>query len=113
MEFGKPCILITMLKKTCRKPLKGLLRYIRVSVFDELCVTGNLTYTEHCLDYIRQSLQCGGDLAPMNWMWIEDTKKIFFKPGTPHTCRKFDAVWDWVVDRKVDWNAEEKHGFHP
>ncbi|KAE9379519.1 hypothetical protein N431DRAFT_460772 [Stipitochalara longipes BDJ] len=68
-------------------------------------------HQEHCLDYIRQSLQCGGDLTPMNWVWIEQTQKVFFKPGTPHTCRKFDAVWQWVEERKVDWSSEEKNGY--
>lgn len=112
MSFVKLSTQITMPEKICQTLPKEFKKYIRVSVLNILCANSYLTITEHCLDYIRQSLQCSGDLTPMNWAWIERTKKIFFKPGTPHTCRKFDGVWDWVAERKVDWDAEEKHGYN-
>ncbi|KAH8821798.1 hypothetical protein F5884DRAFT_769085 [Xylogone sp. PMI_703] len=95
-----------------RKALHPDYYAVKENITDAAKRVGNV-HIEHCLDYVRQTVQCGADLTPMNWAWIDKTQKIFFKPGTVHTCRNFEQIQKWTAERKVNWDSEEKHGFHP
>jgi Mycotoxin biosynthesis protein UstYa len=54
-----------------------------------------VSHKMHCLGQIRQYITCHADLTPM---------PSFFGRGypdqtTPHTCRNFDKIRDWVWER--------------
>ncbi|EMF17923.1 uncharacterized protein SEPMUDRAFT_32895, partial [Sphaerulina musiva SO2202] len=54
-------------------------------------------HKQHCVDYLRQYVQCNADLSPM-WAHWNDVYGLVVTPYTPHTCRDFDALHRWIVD---------------
>lgn len=49
----------------------------------------------HCINHIRQSLQCNADLTPMEWRL--EGSRIILKTDTRHTCRNFDKIHAWAT----------------
>ncbi|KXT01278.1 hypothetical protein AC578_7071 [Pseudocercospora eumusae] len=43
-------------------------------------------HRSHCLDYLRQYVQCNVDLTPMYWYKVPNYDKLLLRPGTIHTC---------------------------
>lgn len=52
-----------------------------------------LPHTEHCFDYIRQSLMCAADSALEK---RNDTIGGVTGWGTSHQCRDFSALQEWA-----------------
>lgn len=46
----------------------------------------------HCLNGIRQSLQCFSDVTPQVYQYQENKNKIISNFDVLHTCRNFEAV---------------------
>lgn len=57
-------------------------------------------FPEHCVDYLRQYIQCNADLTPM-WTGDMGGGHLMVKPYTPHTCRDFDQITQWIDDHRV------------
>jgi len=60
---------------------------------------------EHCVDQIRQSIQCHGDLTPLllRGYGEGDNSLLIGSPQT-HTCRNWDSLRSWYTERG------KKHG---
>ncbi|EMF16825.1 uncharacterized protein SEPMUDRAFT_28993, partial [Sphaerulina musiva SO2202] len=56
-------------------------------------------HLEHCVDYLRQYIQCNADLTPM-WTGDMGGGHLMVKPYTPHTCRDFDQITQWIDDHR-------------
>ncbi|KAL1860561.1 hypothetical protein VTK73DRAFT_7288 [Phialemonium thermophilum] len=56
---------------------------------------------DHCINHIRQSLQCHADLTPMEWRL--SGSKVILKTDTPHTCRNFDRIHAWAQSRRTQF----------
>lgn len=52
----------------------------------------------HCVDYLRQYIQCNADLTPMFWQELWPQRGPLLKPYQTHTCRDFDRLHRWVMD---------------
>lgn len=55
-------------------------------------------HIDHCLDQLRQTIICFGDLSPVvlhSWKGAH----LGLGQGTEHTCRKWDPINQWVLDR--------------
>jgi hypothetical protein len=50
----------------------------------------------HCLNQIRQSIMCHGDITPYVWQWNETLGYNQNMISTPHTCKNFDKIRDWA-----------------
>lgn len=61
-----------------------------------------LTNSDHCLDYIRQGIQCQADLTPLLFKWDEPTGNVLPEFGITHTCRNWDKIHAWAKERKAD-----------
>jgi len=55
-------------------------------------------HIDHCIDQIRQALQCHADLTPVPMLPIQGSG-AFIGNGEVHTCRDFDRVREWVGER--------------
>ncbi|KAF3022018.1 hypothetical protein E8E14_012277 [Neopestalotiopsis sp. 37M] len=71
--------------------------------------TGQVPYfyrphVDHCVDYLRQAIQCQGDLTPLTYAQVEPKGNIVPVFGTPHTCRNFSKIHEWAMQRR---NHEE------
>jgi hypothetical protein len=55
--------------------------------------------TAHCVDYLRQTLMCHGDLTPITLTY--NKTKQFTDPNfrIKHTCRNFDSIWQFAAKR--------------
>ncbi|KAF7188125.1 Cyclochlorotine biosynthesis protein O [Pseudocercospora fuligena] len=60
----------------------------------------SVLHKDHCIDYLRQYIQCNADLTPM---WAEERyihRGPLLKPHQPHTCRDFDRLYQWIMNPK-------------
>jgi len=58
-------------------------------------------HSEHCMDRIRQTIMCQGDLAPSPiYSWSEFPIPIG-RTGA-HTCRKWEPIREWVNQRALN-----------
>ena len=63
--------------------------------------SANYELSDHCLDYIRQSVQCSGDLTPMTFNFQAARGRLVADFDAFHTCRKFDSFHDWALERAM------------
>ncbi|KAI4170497.1 MAG: hypothetical protein LQ346_008849 [Caloplaca aetnensis] len=66
------------------------------------------TLLDHCIDNLRESLMCTGDMTFSPTVW--DSNKGRFIPDfeVEHTCRDYDALKKWSLAREADkdrWRA--------
>lgn len=59
-----------------------------------------LTGTDHCINHIRQIIQCHGDLTPLPKVWVEVEGAKNGGRKIPdfdqeHTCRDFTTIREW------------------
>ncbi|KAI4799429.1 hypothetical protein E4T44_11617 [Aureobasidium sp. EXF-8845] len=54
-------------------------------------------HVSHCFDYLRQTLQCAGDMA-LEWPRKEEDGNRFAVDGwgIPHECRSWDHIVDYM-----------------
>jgi hypothetical protein len=64
-------------------------------------------HVDHCVDYLRQVIQCHGDLTPIALERIPGVPALPlpnpppYKPNfaIQHTCRNFDKIYDFALQR--------------
>ncbi|KAL1297268.1 hypothetical protein AAFC00_004827 [Neodothiora populina] len=56
-------------------------------------------HVHHCFDYLRQTLQCAGDMA-LEWPREEEDGKRYAVDGwgIPHECRSWDHIREYMVE---------------
>lgn len=59
----------------------------------------------HCINHLRQAIQCHGDLTPMEWKQVGN--KIILNTQTRHTCRDFDRIHKWAAQRQTKFEDIE------
>ncbi|KAJ5116680.1 hypothetical protein N7456_001028 [Penicillium angulare] len=52
-------------------------------------------HRDHCLDQLRQAIQCHGDLSPVPLYHYNDDP-IGLGVGQVHTCRKWEPMRKWM-----------------
>ncbi|KIW07188.1 uncharacterized protein PV09_02054 [Verruconis gallopava] len=57
-------------------------------------------HIDHCIEHLRQAIQCHADLTPMHWARVDNA--VLLKTDTEHTCRDFDSIWNWAKSRRAD-----------
>ncbi|KAJ6784142.1 hypothetical protein PWT90_04172 [Aphanocladium album] len=61
----------------------------------------NRLHNEHCLDFLRQSAMCHGDIGLITYIWREDSIQPVVN-ATSHQCINWDKLYGWSQDRAVD-----------
>ncbi|KAI0187049.1 hypothetical protein EV127DRAFT_437226 [Xylaria flabelliformis] len=69
--------------------------------FDRPNDPSRLDHVGHCINHIRQSLQCHADLTPMEWKLHGN--KLILKTDTAHTCRNFDKIHAWTASYRTQF----------
>ncbi|KAI3329924.1 hypothetical protein F4824DRAFT_492582 [Ustulina deusta] len=72
-------------------------------IFDRPNNPSRVDHIGHCINHIRQSLQCHADLTPMEWKL--DGLKLILKTDTPHTCRNFDRIHAWATSHRTRFES--------
>jgi len=60
----------------------------------------------HCLDYLRQVVMCHGDLTPLAFWYDGSDAGYSFDHAVTHSCRNFDAIYDWAVQQGSELHIE-------
>ncbi|KAF3909936.1 hypothetical protein ABW20_dc0101629 [Dactylellina cionopaga] len=75
-----------------------------------------IVHLDHCINIIRQSLQCFSDVTPYVFQWSEEAQSVHAYANVVHTCRNFEAVREWALERTftgswdgVDHRDEQGH----
>ncbi|KAK4553050.1 hypothetical protein LTR86_009974 [Recurvomyces mirabilis] len=58
-------------------------------------------HVDHCIDYIRQTIECRSDLTPMKLYYSEAAGRMMVDFEDNHTCRDFEAVKDWAWQHRA------------
>ncbi|KAF2675391.1 hypothetical protein BT63DRAFT_450376 [Microthyrium microscopicum] len=63
----------------------------------------------HCFDYLRQTIQCGGDMA-MEWPRTEPNGQRFAVDGwgIPHECKDWDAIEKYMDKNHFDHSTVDE-----
>jgi Mycotoxin biosynthesis protein UstYa len=69
--------------------------------------------TDHCIDILRQALQCHGDVGVVTNSWVDGFESAYPDFNVWHKCRKFDALLDWTGRHAVDAEPTLPPGVHP
>lgn len=56
----------------------------------------------HCIESLRQSLTCSADISPLVWQWVDRVKQVKIVGNIAHTCRNYDKIKQWALDRRLD-----------
>ncbi|MCJ1227899.1 hypothetical protein MMC12_004558 [Toensbergia leucococca] len=65
---------------------------------------------DHCIDAIRQSIMCHGDIATVYWRWIAAREVPLPRLEVTHTCRNFDKIRDWGKAYRVQSDPRWSRG---
>lgn len=66
-------------------------------------------HIDHCLEQIRSSLMCAGDLSPVPMYTWKGFPLAFGRSGT-HTCRKWEPIRAWYDERIERYGAVQSDG---
>ncbi|KAG2038079.1 hypothetical protein BDR03DRAFT_1091496 [Suillus americanus] len=53
-------------------------------------------HLDHCIEMLRQNLMCRGDVTMLTYDWAKGTEGPLPNFNTPHRCRNFEKILDWV-----------------
>ena len=69
-------------------------------------VVNGFDHIDHCLNSIRESLQCSSDITPNTWIWNEEKQMAAPRLDNMHMCRNFDKIREWAQARELTapWN---------
>lgn len=74
---------------------------------------------DHCIDHLRQLVQCQGDITPIPTRYREGIGLNYIDSDRWHTCRDWSSITQWVEKRFAESRkviAEQTNGevdFHP
>ncbi|KAK1757773.1 hypothetical protein QBC47DRAFT_376957 [Echria macrotheca] len=60
---------------------------------------GGFVHQDHCIEQIRQYIMCTGDMTPIPTKYYPGLGRNYVDSDVPHTCRNFEMLHDWMVDR--------------
>lgn len=63
--------------------------------------TNNVMIIDHCIDALRELIQCGGDLTPIPIVWSDEVGRHVPDTAQLHTCRNFNKLKDLVYARNT------------
>ncbi|KAE9403033.1 hypothetical protein BT96DRAFT_879063 [Gymnopus androsaceus JB14] len=64
-------------------------------------------HMDHCIDTIRQSLMCSGDVTPLVWAWDEEKNKTLGRTDIVHECRDFSKIQQWAEVHHMQGTFDE------
>lgn len=56
---------------------------------------------DHCIDLLRQTLMCHGDVALHPFEWIDDYRFPWPTEKTEHQCRSWDKLVAWSKEHSI------------
>ncbi|EHK24158.1 uncharacterized protein TRIVIDRAFT_148840, partial [Trichoderma virens Gv29-8] len=63
-------------------------------------------HTDHCLDVLRESVQCHGDLTPIPYRPDKNSSYYYSDSIQVHTCRNFDVLRHWLANKRESFSID-------
>lgn len=57
---------------------------------------------EHCVDYLRQYIQCKFDTTVLPLVWVREHQQPTPNGNTWHKCVDWSVMQSWLADRQVE-----------
>ncbi|MCJ1225796.1 hypothetical protein MMC12_002445 [Toensbergia leucococca] len=74
------------------------------SVWEGMTDTGNRMHVDHCIESLRKTLMCHGDVTPL-LIAADESSWLGAKPdfNVHQKCRNWDAIREWTTENWVQW----------
>ncbi|KAH8806642.1 hypothetical protein DL96DRAFT_1686347 [Flagelloscypha sp. PMI_526] len=59
------------------------------------------THLSHCIDILRQGVQCASDISPFGYTWVEEKQEMLLQLHVVHSCRNFEKLKEWALPREI------------
>ncbi|PYH83792.1 hypothetical protein BO82DRAFT_430608 [Aspergillus uvarum CBS 121591] len=98
----------TPLFPTSLPMIDTLQNYLRQAIYDDYYpsiheirphIPEYWLHVDHCIETLRQEIQCAGDLTPVPKVWNEHAGQLLADIEATHTCRKFERILEWTENR--------------
>ncbi|KAH8888129.1 hypothetical protein GQ53DRAFT_265915 [Thozetella sp. PMI_491] len=66
-------------------------------------------HVDHCIETLRETIQCQSDLTPVPHVWSEGKQMYLAVTSLDHTCRDYDAIMKWQDERADAWKNGRIH----
>lgn len=63
-------------------------------------------HTDHCLDVLRESVQCHGDLTLIPYRPDKNSSYYYSDSIQLHTCRNFDELRHWLANTRKPFSID-------
>ncbi|KAF5970473.1 hypothetical protein FBULB1_9670 [Fusarium bulbicola] len=73
----------------------------------------NEYHNHHCLDMVRQSIMCQGDMQLLTMKWRQDGRIPTANFTSPHQCVNWDRLEEWATSRRIVNLMEPGYLNHP
>lgn len=70
-------------------------------------------HPDHCLDMLRQSIICQGDMQLLTMKWRQDGRIPTANFTSPHQCVNWDRLEAWATSRRIFNLMEPGYLNHP
>lgn len=71
--------------------------------------TANLGVTvDHCIDYLRETIMCAGDLGVYMSFWVEDRDIPWPDFEVEHKCRSWESIVEYAKEAADGIQLPEK-----
>ena len=60
-----------------------------------------MRHIDHCIDSLRQAIMCQSDVSTLHFDWSARNHENLVVAKTTHTCRKFDSIRRWTMDKNI------------
>lgn len=79
-------------------PFLHLIFSLNISIY---LIQSNQPTTVHCFEYLRQVLQCHGDVGIMSLGWDAEGEAYTAIFETKRQCRNFEMIREWTREHQV------------
>ncbi|KAK2040051.1 hypothetical protein LZ31DRAFT_587404 [Colletotrichum somersetense] len=76
-------------------------RYRDMDQFSNMTDKDVIIHTNHCLEIIRQSLQCHGDTAMLTYNWVHGHDWPQSAWRSLHSCQSWEALNEWRAENDI------------
>ena len=56
----------------------------------------------HCLEALRQGVQCRGDISPVTFLFKPNWRVPAANWTSPHECKNWDSLYGWAEENSFD-----------
>ena len=64
-----------------------------------------IRFIDHCIDEIRLSIICHGDISVITWGWKDTEATPYANFEVEHECRNWESILEWTKAHQANQSA--------